>query len=68
MYAGHIFPLRAVKGGVLARDGHTEATVDLARMAGYPPVALNPQPQTPEPNLKTLNPKPEIIARYPPCP
>ena len=34
---GHIFPLRAKKGGVLRRTGHTEATVDLARLAGaYP--------------------------------
>ncbi len=32
---GHIFPLRAKKGGVLRRVGHTEATIDLARMAGY---------------------------------
>jgi 3,4-dihydroxy 2-butanone 4-phosphate synthase/GTP cyclohydrolase II len=31
---GHIFPLRAVAGGVLRRAGHTEASVDLARMAG----------------------------------
>lgn len=31
---GHIFPLRAVKGGVLKRPGHTEAAVDLTRMAG----------------------------------
>lgn len=31
---GHIFPLRAHEGGVLARPGHTEATVDLARLAG----------------------------------
>lgn len=31
---GHIFPLRAMKGGVLRRAGHTEATVDLARFAG----------------------------------
>ena len=31
---GHIFPLRAREGGVLTRDGHTEATVDLARLAG----------------------------------
>lgn len=34
---GHIFPLRAKKGGVLRRAGHTEATVDLARLAGFPP-------------------------------
>ena len=32
---GHIFPLRAKKGGVLRRSGHTEATIDLARLAGY---------------------------------
>jgi 3,4-dihydroxy 2-butanone 4-phosphate synthase/GTP cyclohydrolase II len=34
---GHIFPLVARKGGVLARRGHTEATVDLARLAGLNP-------------------------------
>jgi len=34
---GHIFPLRAKAGGVLQRSGHTEATVDLARMAGLDP-------------------------------
>ena len=32
---GHIFPLRARKGGVLRRAGHTEAAVDLSRLAGY---------------------------------
>src|SRR5574344_2740456 len=34
---GHIFPLRAQPGGVLARAGHTEAACDLARMAGFQP-------------------------------
>ncbi|MET8982381.1 GTP cyclohydrolase II [Streptomyces sp. NPDC004539] len=34
---GHVFPLRARPGGVLARDGHTEAAVDLARLAGLRP-------------------------------
>ncbi|EMF51639.1 MULTISPECIES: bifunctional 3,4-dihydroxy-2-butanone-4-phosphate synthase/GTP cyclohydrolase II [Streptomyces] len=34
---GHIFPLRARTGGVLVRDGHTEAAVDLARLAGLRP-------------------------------
>jgi 3,4-dihydroxy 2-butanone 4-phosphate synthase / GTP cyclohydrolase II len=34
---GHIFPLRAKKGGVLRRTGHTEATIDLARLAGASP-------------------------------
>ena len=32
---GHIFPLRAKRGGVLRRTGHTEATIDLARLAGH---------------------------------
>src|SRR6476661_6180956 len=32
---GHIFPLRAKDGGVLRRTGHTEATIDLARLAGF---------------------------------
>jgi 3,4-dihydroxy-2-butanone 4-phosphate synthase len=31
---GHIFPIRAARGGVLERDGHTEAAVDLSRLAG----------------------------------
>jgi 3,4-dihydroxy 2-butanone 4-phosphate synthase/GTP cyclohydrolase II len=34
---GHIFPLRAKKGGVLRRSGHTEATIDLTRLAGFAP-------------------------------
>ena len=34
---GHVFPLRARTGGVLRRAGHTEAAVDLARLAGYEP-------------------------------
>jgi 3,4-dihydroxy 2-butanone 4-phosphate synthase/GTP cyclohydrolase II len=34
---GHVFPLRAKDGGVLERPGHTEAAVDLARLAGMPP-------------------------------
>jgi 3,4-dihydroxy 2-butanone 4-phosphate synthase/GTP cyclohydrolase II len=34
---GHIFPLRYTEGGVLRRPGHTEAAVDLARLAGLPP-------------------------------
>ena len=37
---GHIFPLRAVKGGVLRRAGHTEASVDLARLAGLKPAGV----------------------------
>ena len=37
---GHVFPLRAREGGVLVRPGHTEATVDLARLAGLEPAGL----------------------------
>ena len=37
---GHIFPLRAVEGGVLRRAGHTETTTDLAKLAGFSPAGL----------------------------
>jgi 3,4-dihydroxy 2-butanone 4-phosphate synthase/GTP cyclohydrolase II len=37
---GHIFPLRARRGGVLVRTGHTEAAVDLCRLAGMQPVGV----------------------------
>jgi 3,4-dihydroxy 2-butanone 4-phosphate synthase/GTP cyclohydrolase II len=37
---GHIFPLRAKRGGVLRRAGHTEATIDLARLAGFEPAGV----------------------------
>jgi len=37
---GHIFPLKAKKGGVLRRSGHTEAAIDLARMAGFAPAGV----------------------------
>ena len=37
---GHVFPLRSVEGGVLRRTGHTEATTDLARLAGFYPAGL----------------------------
>ncbi len=37
---GHIFPLRAKRGGVLRRAGHTEATIDIARLAGFEPAGV----------------------------
>jgi len=37
---GHVFPLRATPGGVLARAGHTEGSVDLAKLAGLQPAAV----------------------------
>ncbi len=37
---GHVFPLRARNGGVLRRTGHTEAAVDIARLAGFKPAGI----------------------------
>jgi len=37
---GHIFPLKAKQGGVLRRTGHTEAAIDFARLAGFPPAGV----------------------------
>lgn len=37
---GHIFPLKGKKGGVLRRAGHTEATIDMARLAGFAPAGV----------------------------
>ena len=39
-HPGHVFPLTAREGGVLERDGHTEASIDLARLAGYSPAGV----------------------------
>mmetsp|Transcript_1126 Transcript_1126/g.1751 ORF Transcript_1126/g.1751 Transcript_1126/m.1751 type:complete len:404 (-) Transcript_1126:54-1265(-) len=59
---GHVFPLRARENGVLARDGHTEAAVDLARLAGRDPSGVlceivseeNPTEMARLPELKTF--------------
>ena len=37
---GHVFPLKALSGGVLTRAGHTEATTDLVRLAGFRPIGV----------------------------
>ncbi|PSB06640.1 bifunctional 3,4-dihydroxy-2-butanone-4-phosphate synthase/GTP cyclohydrolase II [filamentous cyanobacterium CCP2] len=55
---GHIFPLRAKEGGVLKRAGHTEAGVDLARMAGLYPAAVICEIQNPDGSMARL---PELI-------
>ena len=39
-HPGHVFPLRAKAGGVLERDGHTEATIDLMNLAGLHPAGV----------------------------
>jgi 3,4-dihydroxy 2-butanone 4-phosphate synthase len=40
VHPGHVFPLRATPGGVLARAGHTEGSVDLATLAGLDAAAV----------------------------
>jgi len=51
---GHIFPLRARQGGVLKRAGHTEAAVDLARMAGLYPSGVICEIQNPDGSMARL--------------
>ncbi|MDS3861432.1 bifunctional 3,4-dihydroxy-2-butanone-4-phosphate synthase/GTP cyclohydrolase II [Thermosynechococcaceae cyanobacterium BACA0444] len=55
---GHIFPLRAREGGVLKRAGHTEAAVDLARLAGLYPAGVICEIQNPDGSMARL---PELI-------
>ncbi len=55
---GHIFPLRAKTGGVLRRTGHTEAAVDLARMAGFSPAGVLVEILNPDGTMARL---PELI-------
>jgi 3,4-dihydroxy 2-butanone 4-phosphate synthase / GTP cyclohydrolase II len=55
---GHIFPLRSKKGGVLKRAGHTEAGVDLARLAGLYPAAVICEIQNPDGSMARL---PQLI-------
>ncbi|MEM9162246.1 MAG: bifunctional 3,4-dihydroxy-2-butanone-4-phosphate synthase/GTP cyclohydrolase II [Cyanobacteria bacterium P01_F01_bin.4] len=55
---GHIFPLRAKEGGVLKRAGHTEAGVDLARLAGLYPAGVICEIQNPDGSMARL---PELI-------
>ncbi|MBE9028784.1 bifunctional 3,4-dihydroxy-2-butanone-4-phosphate synthase RibB/GTP cyclohydrolase II RibA [filamentous cyanobacterium LEGE 11480] len=55
---GHIFPLRAKDGGVLKRAGHTEAAVDLSRLAGLAPAGVICEIQNPDGTMSRL---PELI-------
>ncbi len=55
---GHIFPLRAKEGGVLKRAGHTEASVDLSRLAGLHPSGVICEIQNPDGSMARL---PELI-------
>lgn len=55
---GHIFPLKAKTGGVLRRTGHTEATVDLARMAGFEEAGVLVEVMNPDGTMARL---PELM-------
>ena len=55
---GHIFPLRAKDGGVLKRAGHTEAAVDLSRLAGLYPAGVICEIQNPDGSMARL---PELV-------
>ena len=55
---GHIFPLRAKEGGVLKRAGHTEAAVDLSRLAGLYPAGVICEIQNPDGSMSRL---PELM-------
>ena len=59
---GHIFPLVAKRGGVLKRAGHTEAGVDLARMAGLAPAAVIVEIMNPDGTM-ARRPELEVFAR-----
>lgn len=56
---GHIFPLRARAGGVLVRAGHTEAAVDIARLAGLKPAGVICEIMNPDGTMARL---PELVA------
>lgn len=56
---GHVFPLRARSGGVLERQGHTEATVDLMTLAGLEPYGVLCELTNPDGTMARL---PEIVA------
>jgi len=57
-HPGHVFPLKAAKGGVLKRAGHTEATVDLMRLAGLKPCGVLCELTNPDGTMARM---PEIV-------
>jgi len=61
---GHIFPLRAKKGGVLRRAGHTEATIDLARLAGFDPAGVLVEIMNEDGSMARLPQLMEIAAKF----
>ena len=61
---GHIFPLKAKKGGVLRRAGHTEATIDLARLAGFDPSGVLVEIMNEDGSMARLPQLLEIAAKF----
>src|ERR1700722_11758769 len=61
---GHIFPLRAKRGGVLRRAGHTEATIDLARLAGFEPAGVLVEIMNEDGTMARLPQLVEIAAKF----
>lgn len=61
---GHIFPLRAKSGGVLRRAGHTEATIDLARMAGFEEAGVLVEVMNPDGSMARLPELMEIARKH----
>jgi 3,4-dihydroxy 2-butanone 4-phosphate synthase/GTP cyclohydrolase II len=61
---GHIFPLRARSEGVLRRAGHTEATVDLARLAGFEPAGVLVEIMNDDGTMARLPQLKEIAAKF----
>lgn len=61
---GHIFPLKAISGGVLRRAGHTEATVDLAMLAGFEPAGVLVEIMNEDGTMARLPQLKEIAAKW----
>lgn len=61
---GHIFPLRAKKGGVLRRTGHTEAAIDLARLAGMEPAGVLVEIMNDDGSMARLSQLIEVAKRF----
>jgi 3,4-dihydroxy 2-butanone 4-phosphate synthase / GTP cyclohydrolase II len=61
---GHVFPLRAREGGVLVRSGHTEAGVDLARLAGLAPAAVICEIMSPNGSMARMSELKRIARRH----
>ena len=61
---GHVFPLRAKEGGVLERDGHTEASVDLMRLSGLSPYAVLCELTNPDGTMAVGDAIDKVAAKY----